>query len=547
VAIDWDAAMESLAFGKTTPKLSSCLGMYLSPEVIYISETRLTKGRPTVLHLIRIPVPPPEKPKAGATAGLTLNTDFLNDNTKLSGIIRQAMAQTRWESKLVIVTLSHHLSLLRYFTMPVINRQFWDTAVPQEAKKYIPIPFDALIHDFQVIPVDPSADGKERQGAMVAVTPSGNLPNISGLVESLGLSLLGMEVAPCSVLRTWNSLEGGKGRDPYCQVHFDGGNIRILITDKGIPVFFREVFLGPEAQVMDSRKVDLAGCVGFTQKQLGVAKLTQLRISGATPELAKWHEQFSKDTGIPATSHDTAALLGIKAGDWGGYASIGASLKYLSVSTITLDLANLGRIGPQEKLAAKYIFVITGLLAGALLLVGFFWQSLYTYRAKSIVSVADNPEIGDAFKGKTDMDIEVMLNQMQQQTSKLTAVGMPKTERTSAILNIIVRLLPERMWLTQIVMTRPLKNAGGTRPFPSMILTGFAAADSLEEEQDISREYRNALAEDKLIKRLFPDIQISVSGKPVDAAVMANQNQEELRRAMEKRTTFTIRGGRKKN
>jgi hypothetical protein len=38
-----------------------------------------------------------------------------------------------------MVTLSHHLGLLRYFAMPAIDRRFWKTSVPLEAKKYIPI------------------------------------------------------------------------------------------------------------------------------------------------------------------------------------------------------------------------------------------------------------------------------------------------------------------------------------------------------------------------------------------------------------------------
>src|SRR5579885_1222087 len=145
-----DNLIEKLAFGTTTPQATHCLGLYLSPETIYLSETHEEKGRLVVDHLVRIPLPQPE---AGKTAtGLstaTLNTDFLTETAKLAAVIKPSMAQIKWGTKDVVVTLSHHLGLLRYFSMPAIDPKFWKTAVPLEAKKYIPIPFEMLSHDFQ--------------------------------------------------------------------------------------------------------------------------------------------------------------------------------------------------------------------------------------------------------------------------------------------------------------------------------------------------------------------------------------------------------------
>ena len=97
---NFDDLVDQLAFGKSSQKVGPCLGFYLSPEVIYISETHLEKGRIVVDHLVRIPVPPPEKaPPTGATPVTgTLNTDFLNDNTKLIALITQSMSSIKWGS-----------------------------------------------------------------------------------------------------------------------------------------------------------------------------------------------------------------------------------------------------------------------------------------------------------------------------------------------------------------------------------------------------------------------------------------------------------------
>src|SRR5579883_1435824 len=229
-----DELIEKLAFGTTRPKATHCLGLFLSPEVIYIAETRLDKGRIAVDHLVRIPVPQPDAAKTAGATG-TLNTDFLGDHAKLAGLMRESMSQIKWGTKDVVVTLSHHLALLRYFSMPAIDRRFWKSAVPLEAKKYIPIPFDVLSHDFQVSTIPPDASGKPRQGALIAVSQKKNLANVTALLGELGLNLIAMEVAPCSVLRVWETLDAETRSMSHGQVHFDGGNIRIVLADKGIP------------------------------------------------------------------------------------------------------------------------------------------------------------------------------------------------------------------------------------------------------------------------------------------------------------------------
>ena len=135
---DIDKTIEQLAFGAEGRAAGSSLGLYLSPDVIYLSESHVEKGGKYVVdHLVRIPIPAEGKNPAGTA---TMSTDFIGDPLKVAGAIRQAMSQLRWNSKRVRVTLSHHLGLMRYFVMPDMERRYLRTAVPLEAKKYIPIP-----------------------------------------------------------------------------------------------------------------------------------------------------------------------------------------------------------------------------------------------------------------------------------------------------------------------------------------------------------------------------------------------------------------------
>ncbi|MDE2291136.1 MAG: pilus assembly protein PilM, partial [Elusimicrobia bacterium] len=327
-------------------------------------------------------IPIPSEGKApGATA--TMSTDFLSDPAKIAGLVRQSMSQLRWNSKSVRVTLSHHLGLLRYFAMPAVERRFLPSAVPLEAKKYIPIPFDVLAHDYQAVPLPPDAGGKPRLGVLIAVTQKKNIENVKGLLASLGLTLAGIEVAPLSVLRLWQTIEPAKDPAPFVHVHFDGGSVRIMVVERGVPVFFREVFLGADAVLADLRKIDLSGCLSFVSKQLGLAGISRLRVSGSLPNLPELMDALAQEAGLPAQVQDTPKLLSIKSGDWGGYAALGASA-YSLAPVAAIDLAAADRVSDDELRAARNIVLGGAALAALLCGSGLTKSASYSYRAREL-------------------------------------------------------------------------------------------------------------------------------------------------------------------
>lgn len=535
-----DEIIDALAFGAATQKIGNCLGMYLGPELIYIAETHLDKGKLVVDHLVRIPVPAaePAKGAAGPTTA-TLNTDFLTDNAKISALIRQSMSQVRWNTKDVIVTLSHHLGLLRYFAMPAVDKRFWKSAVPLEAKKYIPIPFDVLSHDYQVAPLPPDAAGKARQGALVAVTQKKNLANIGGLLQSLGLRLVGMEVAPCSALRLFESLDKNSAGKTHCQVHFDGGNIRIVLADKGMPVFFRELFLGTDASLGDFRKVDLGGCVAFAQKQLGVGNLSQLRVSGTTPTLAQWAEAFTQEVGSAAKTQDVAAQLGIKGGDWGGYASIGASLRTLEPTTLTLDLGKVGKITDEERRTARAIIAILGAIAIYFGAVGTYNKAVYKYEHRELDGLKREADIEAVLKNRPKDDIDNLLRGMQGQLDMAGNFNPQSTMKATAVIQDVVNSLPDKVWITGLAFTNPIIATGGGAGV-QLEIDGHAVAATLGQEQELCREFRERLQKTPVVGKKFADIDITITGKPMTMETNEGMDPATLTKKLEERTSFHL-------
>ncbi len=532
-----DDLVAQLAFGKQTPKAAPALGLYLSPDVIYLSETHSGKdGKIVVDHLVRIPIPSEGK---SPTATATMSTDFLADPLKVAGLVRQSMSQLRWNAKNVRVTLSHHLGLLRYFSMPAVEHRFLRTAVPFEAKKYIPIPFDVLAHDFQAFPLPADATGKARVGVLIAVTQKKNIANVQGLLDSLGLKLDGLEVAPLSVLRLWQAVDPERDPAPFLHVHMDGGSVRIMVVEKGVPAFFREVFLGEAATLNDLRKIDLPGCVSFVQKQLGMTGISRLRVSGGIPDLEAFKNAFSQEAGLPAAAQDMPKLLSIKSGDWGGYASLGASGHLLFPAATTIDLVAQDRISDEERQAARNIMLAGAGLAAFLVVMGLIKSATYSYNARELRRYHIEPDISTTLQGMGPDDIDRRLKDMQTQLDQLKAVtGSATQTKLSTVLREIIAVMPDKVWLDHIAVGSPLMGAQ-TTPF-TVTLRGHAQDRDVSAEQALAFKFQDSLLRSPLGKNFDVQLSVTKEGSGTDLAAEPGLDPDALAAKLEGRTSFTM-------
>jgi Tfp pilus assembly PilM family ATPase len=531
-----DDLVEQLAFGTEPGKGATCLGLYLAPDVVYLSETHVAGGKLVVDHMVRIPIPSDGK-GPGATA--TMNTDFLADPAKIAGLIRQSMSQLRWNSKNVRVTLSHHLGLLRYFAMPAMERRFLRSAVPLEAKKYIPIPFDLLAHDYAAAPLPSESGGKARVGVLIAVTQKKNIENVMGLLAQLKLNLIGLEVAPVSVLRMWQAAEPPKDGSAYAHVHIDGGSVRIVVIDRGVPVFFREVFLGEDATVGDMRKIDLSGCLSFVQKQLGLSGVSRLDVSGSLASLPALAEAFAAETGLKAAIQDTPKLLGVKTGDWGGYASLGASVQPPLNAPSPLNLAAIGRVTDEERQTARDILILGAVFAVFFVVMGVVKMVTYSYHAQELHKYEKllPPDIALSLAGLAPAQIDNQLKDMQAQLTQLRAViNGSRHLNVSTVLKEIIDAMPEKLWIDHLNIANDLVNSD--KPF-DVVLGGHVQDKSVADEQALAFNFKEALIKNPLLGKSF-EISISVQ-KAGDTEVMqAAQDSKALAAMLEKRTQFQL-------
>ncbi|MBI5242600.1 MAG: hypothetical protein HY922_02815 [Elusimicrobia bacterium] len=534
--MDISQVVEQLSFGKSVPKMPSCLGLFLSPDMIFLTEVRYSDGKVQVSHLLRIPIPAGPPSKETKTGG-SLNTDFLADSERVSGIIRKEMENFKWGSRFVMVTLSHHFGILRYFILPGIDRRFWKMAIPAEAKKYIPINFATLVNDFQVIPVPPGPDKRPKFGSLFGVTPRRNLDSIRELVAKLGLQLVGVELAPVSTERLWDCVE--RVGNPYAQVHFDGGEVRILISDGGLPIFYREIFLSPDATAAEIRKIDLSGCVDFTKKQLSSKGPDKIRLSGQTGDLAGWQAAFAQETGLQTALMETDKLLGLKGGRWGGYAAIGAALRHLAPTPLMLDLSGVGRVSDDDRRTAMTIFKLSAAVAAVLLALGGYRHTLLSMKQGEFAKLRSQVDVLKEFEGKTAEQIEQAISQMREKVNSfgtITAKQVPLTH----ILQAIAETIPNQAWITDLIYENPITIAE-KQAARVLKLKGSVFGNSPAAEQDIAFRFADTLRKNEIFSKAFKSIDPSVHKKEAEGGAGAGaMNPSEANENLEKRTQFDI-------
>ncbi|MBI4424645.1 MAG: hypothetical protein HY554_13010 [Elusimicrobia bacterium] len=502
--------LEQLSFGKSLPEMSHCIGLYLSPTLAYVGELAMDGAKPKVEHLVRVPLPAPAS--MATKVGGVLNTDILADTDRLAGLLKQAMSGAgKWRSSYAMVSLAPSFGILRYFVMPAVDSKYWRMAVPAEAKKYIPVQLEDLVSDYQVEALPPGPDRRARQGALFGVTQGKNVESVRALLQKLGVKLGGVELAPSSTARLWDLLEPSAGA-PYAQIHFDQGDVHVVLAERGIPLFVREILMGADAKVADRRKLDLAGCIDFTKKQLGAQRPAKVRVSGSNAEMAAWKDALTEEAGVPVTVQDTAKMLGLKGGEWGGYAALGAAARHLTNTGLTMDLSGSGRVDEIDRRTVSSLFALAGVAAAFFLAVGAFRHVQAQVKASELRRLNARGATLPAFKGKSSSDIEKMVQDMKSRAGSMGSVTVASI-KVADILEQLAEDIPEQAWLNSVIygfsLNAAVSPSGGGR---TLTLQGNAAGASESAEQEISYQFKNVLQRDPRFAKAFSAVEVSVQG-----------------------------------
>ncbi len=457
------------------------LGIYISPREIVIAQTGdQGNGKIQVEHLIKIPVEFEGSEKVQRP--LVLNNNFFNEKAQWVNPFKQALKKTDWKSKKVVISLSSHFSILRYFVMPEVERRYWSKTIPLESKKYIPVSFDEVSFDYVVRP-NPA---DKKLNVLFGMTNKKTVEFLLNLLKSVGLQLSSIESSACSIERLFSFINPKHDSNAY--VHFSQSISYLLFSNDGCPVLFRENDMEGASGMSERKRLDIKGAQQFVGRYLGQKAYSSVMLSG--DNLDVWKSIAEAESPIPIAQWEPAKLLNIKSNALSSLFSIGSSLKLNSKNKLPIDFSGISTAALLEKSVQSYVKTFAIVLSAVILAFTFFNQfQLY------ILSRQINKHysvIGDVsqFQGMTADTVKSNTERLQQNLRILQNLVRDK-DFLAPKLGLLAKVIPKYLWANEIYYANPLGSSEIQAGSKELRIVGETTLRGTSKSRHVEVFYKN--------------------------------------------------------
>ncbi|WP_428898402.1 hypothetical protein Dip518_000595 [Parelusimicrobium proximum] len=479
-----------------------CLGLYISPHNMYISQTAKKDNGIEIQGLIRVPIPHGDRT---SLKPLELNSGFFNDRDLWLTPLKNAMSKKKWSTNKVVVSLSPSFSLLRHFVTPMIDRKYWKQSIPLQARKYIHFPFEKAAYAYHVYKFDTAVSKQARLGVVFVMTSATIIKALAEGLKAIGLELAAVEIASFSEARMYNNTDkeavGNKGR---LYSFFAANSAQLLFVNEGVPLLFREIDASGPLPI-ERRKLDVGNCTDFISKQLERDPFEEAVAMGQN--LPEWTRVLEAESKKPVRIWDLKEVLGFEPKDVGEVCAIGACSKFMDSSLPDLDLAPNTRTSVQEASALVTLWKVAsvcvlGFLAAALF--GAF--KMFTTATQLQTEQSNVVQVAD-FQGLTTEQILQKVNDMESKERELS--GLLKPDYVTPILVSLVDLLPDDMWITKLDYKKDF-SAKSTNAKISFELEGYIYVSSdIKDNAALGTKFKDAMVARKEFAKICPDPNLS--------------------------------------
>jgi len=287
----------------------------------------------------------------------------LSDGEQVAETIKVALSQAGITAKHLAVSVPAQDVLLRSFSMPILPKPEWSTAVQFEARKYIPFKTDELAWTFHIAE-DRAA--KHLHVAFLAIRDE-TLTKIHGWLEAAGVKGAFVEAQAVSLARTV-SMPAKAPQHHFVgvvDVDIEASMAHIVITRNHIPYFAREVHLvlGREGQEASSADIDARAEVLLSELRLSFdfftrenpqATIQQLVLFGDHLTVSPWVRWLTEQLSCPVVmgelslEHGQGDVVNLRYG-----CAVGLALRQLRPSPVKLDFVARSSSKALEGKASK--------------------------------------------------------------------------------------------------------------------------------------------------------------------------------------------------
>jgi hypothetical protein len=443
---------------------SKHLGIYISPKEICIAQIRLGKdSKPEPEHLIRIPTEFPVK--EGMLRPLSLNHEFFSEKAAWTAAFKQAVKKVRWDSSTAVVTLSPQFAILRYFVMPLVDRRFWSKSIPLESKKYIPVSFEEVVYDFAAVPTE----GGKKLGVLFGLTQRKSVEFLTEALKAAGLTLAAVEITPQSMERVFGFLDP-KDHDARGYIHFSANSTFLVFSHLGCPVLYRETETDSGGSMSERKRLDIKGAMQFVDRYVGGKDYKAVMLSGDGADL--WKPVAEKEAApIPVETWEAGKLCGLKDNDSASLMAAAAALRGRTGGPASPDISGLSAAANLERQVQSYVWNITFVLGGLLLLLTLLAQARLIMASSKVAQlrarVMNVPELNGLDAGTIRGKIDEM-----QVSAQTLDILVSEVDPLAPKLAAIADRIPSDLWTGVITYTNPFNFSEGQSGVKELRISG---------------------------------------------------------------------------
>jgi len=444
---------------KQKSKNSVTLGVYFDIEKIVLSQSLFSSGKLNISKTIVIPT---DYKVEGIIKPLSLNNDFFSEKQKWVTSLKEVIKKSDIKASEVIVSLSHDFSIARFFTMPYVDRKFWNKTIPLESKKYLPVSFEEIVYDYyaEIIP-------NNKLGIFFSVTQKKTGEFLSKIFKDISIELSSIEPSVITFQRVFNILS--EKENGVFIIFDDDTQVYISVFYNRIPLIFRYISFTKTSFFSDRKSLDLKGTLLFSQRILPDLNIDKIFVLGTNSDV--WLNMIKTETQIEPFVIDPSKKVVSSTYDFftitGGFTAIKKNIE----EKIYIDVSQIEKDRRIYQKATRYISTLSAIIVFFFILL-FLINIFQSYILSNKVS-----EIKNKISEASDL-MNLSEEEISKKVSELNLVNdvlyktISKRDFFAPKLSDIADVIPKDFWLTDMSYSRPFSVNKDEKSMVTVTLNG---------------------------------------------------------------------------
>ena len=449
------------------------------------------------------------------------------DPAKLTDGVKGALEAAHIRTRETVLAIPSQEIFLRYFLLPVIPKSEWYNAVKFEARKYVPFKMEELIWDNCIL----EQPALRQIGVVFVGVRKEVLNQYVTCVRNAGLRLVAVEAAAFSLDRVVQY--GRRAADEKVTVLIDlgGETAHVALTKAGLPLLAREVALLPPVEGRSVEELvrhqagggavaataesdqrlqhlisELHLSIDYFTREFSHDQIREMLLYGERVDQA-WIETLNGEFHVPVSAGELAAALrggGRLLGGW--TVPVGLGLRAVKtggprINLLQPEASAAVRAAPRRVLWWTRVEMAVAAVALAACYAAFAHQIAQTQQqvtaarrqraALHLPHENQSLQIATGIREQLDQQIAIARQRVRDRV-----LLTPK-------LSVLTRLLPEGVWLGQLLYTAGADTGRPGERSHSLTLQGFCYRDSATRELELISQLVQSLRNDTTLFQGF--------------------------------------------